>query len=219
MTNKNRGNLLVLLNLRCNDIPWLEDKLKSQLKLHAQWTSLSIQNEILEIISHSVVQRITKDVQLSRNYALIMDKTSDISCTELNVLDGITLETFLGFFSTISTEGEVLFELVKKVMTDHGGLSDVTECLARNFKNFHYIKNANCVQSNVILSKMPHCMVPKCTNGWEKTKASDITYHRVPSGPTKSIWLRNIRRDNPHKLNNSFVCSVHFTSECFIPAT
>jgi hypothetical protein len=126
MSDKNRGNLLELLNLRCNDIPWLEDKLKSQLKLHAQWTSPSIQNEILEIISHSVVQRITKDVQLSRNYALIMDETSDISRTEQvsiclrHVLDGITLETFLGFFSTISTEGEVLFELVKKVMTDHG---------------------------------------------------------------------------------------------------
>jgi hypothetical protein len=126
MSDKNRGNLLELLNPRCNDIPWLEDKLKSQLKLHAQWTSPSIQNEILEIISHSVVQRITKDVQLSRNYALIMDETSDISRTEQvsiclrHVLDGITLETFLGFFSTISTEGEVLFELVKKVMTDHG---------------------------------------------------------------------------------------------------
>ena len=22
-------------------------------------------------------------------------------------------------------------------------------------------------------------MVPKCTNGWKKTKGSDITYHRV----------------------------------------
>jgi hypothetical protein len=136
MSGKNRGNLLELLNLRCNDIPWLEDKLKSQLKLHAQWTSPSIQNEILEIISHFVVQRITKDVQLSRNYALIMDETSDISCTEQvsiclrHVLDGITLETFLGFFSTISTEGEVLFELVKKVMTDHGlELDDIVgEC-------------------------------------------------------------------------------------------
>ena len=136
MSEKNRGNLLELLNLRCNDIPWLKDKLKSQLKLHAQWTSPSIQNEILEIISHFVVQRITKDVQLSRNYALIMDETSDTSCTEQvsiclrHVLHSITLETFLGFFSTISTEGEVLFKLVKKVMTDHGlELDDIVgEC-------------------------------------------------------------------------------------------
>mgnify|MGYP002804058553 CR=1 FL=1 len=115
-----------LLNLRCDDIPWLKDKLQSQLKLHAQWTSPSIQNEILEIISHFVVQRIIQDVQLSRNYSLIMDETSDISRTEQvsiclrHVLDGKTLETFLGFFSTVSTEGEILFERVKKVITEHG---------------------------------------------------------------------------------------------------
>ena len=115
-----------LLNLRCDDIPWLKDKLQSQLQLHAQWTSPSIQNELLEIISHFVVHQITQDVQLSRNYSLIMDKTSDISRTEQvsiclrHVLDGKTLETFLGFFSTVSTEGEVLFELVKKVITEHG---------------------------------------------------------------------------------------------------
>ena len=65
---------------------------------------------------------------------------------------------------------------------------------------------------------MPHCMVPKCTNGWRKTKGSGITYHRVPSGPLKHTWLRNIKRENLCKLNNSFVCSVHFTPDCFIPA-
>ena len=35
-------------------------------------------------------------------------------------MDGKTLETFLRFFSTVSTEGEVLFEHVKKVITEHG---------------------------------------------------------------------------------------------------
>ena len=34
-SDKNRGNLLELLNLRCDDIPWLKDKLQNQLKLHA----------------------------------------------------------------------------------------------------------------------------------------------------------------------------------------
>ena len=40
-------------------------------------------------------------------------------------------------------------------------------------------------------------MVPLCTNGWRKYKETDITYHRLPTGPLKTIWLRNIRRDNP----------------------
>ena len=93
-SNKNRRNLLELLNLRCDDILWLKDKLQSQLKLHAQWTSPSIQNDILEIISHFVVQQITWGVQLSQNYSLIMDETSDISRTEQvsiylrHILDG-----------------------------------------------------------------------------------------------------------------------------------
>ena len=41
----------------------------------------------------------------------------------------------------------------------------------------------------IYISKMPHCMVPMCTNGWRKTKGTDISYHRLPSGPLKSVWL------------------------------
>ena len=37
-----------------------------------------------------------------------------------HVLDGKTLETFVGFFSTESTEGETLFKLVKKLITEYG---------------------------------------------------------------------------------------------------
>ncbi|CAB3983629.1 Hypothetical predicted protein [Paramuricea clavata] len=82
MSDINRGNLLELLHPRCDDIPWLDEKLQSQLKLHAQWTSPSIQNKILEIISRFLVERINQDVLLSPIFALIMDETSDISRTE-----------------------------------------------------------------------------------------------------------------------------------------
>ena len=36
MSDTNRGNLLELSHLRCEDIPWLKEKLQSQLKCHAQ---------------------------------------------------------------------------------------------------------------------------------------------------------------------------------------
>ena len=49
----------------------------------------------------------------------------------------------------------------------------------------------------------------KCSNGWQKTKGTDISYHRLPNGPLKSVWVRNIRRDNPRKSSHSLVCSVH----------
>lgn len=66
---------------------------------------------------------------------------------------------------------------------------------------------------------MPHCTVPLCTNGSRKTKGTDITYHRLPNGPMKSVWLRNLRRDNPRERGNTYVCSAHFTPDCFEPAT
>ena len=46
---------------------------------------------------------------------------------------------------------------------------------------------------------MPHCMVPNCSNGWRKTKGTNITYHRVPNNHMKNVWLQKIRRDNPRK--------------------
>ena len=65
-----------------------------------------------------------------------MDETSDTSRVEQvsiclrHVSDGNTLETFIGFFSTVSTEGEALFKLVKKVIVEHGlKLEDIVgEC-------------------------------------------------------------------------------------------
>ena len=45
-------------------------------------------------------------------------------------MDGKTLETFVGFFSTDSTEGELIFKLVKKVITEYGSKLEniVGEC-------------------------------------------------------------------------------------------
>ncbi|XP_068671129.1 zinc finger MYM-type protein 1-like [Montipora foliosa] len=94
-----RGNFLELLHLRCKDLPWLQSKLQAQLQLHAQWTSPSIQK--------------------SGYFGMIMDETSDISRTKevslclRYVINGETKETFVGFFATASTEGEVLYELAK----------------------------------------------------------------------------------------------------------
>ena len=82
VSDTNRGNLLKLLHQRCKDIPWLKEKLQSQLNIHTQWSSPSIQRELHEILSSFVVERISHDVLLSKNVSLIMDETSDISGIE-----------------------------------------------------------------------------------------------------------------------------------------
>ena len=120
----NRGNFLELIHLRCKDIAWLKEKLDSQLQKHAQWTSPVIQNELLQIIADLIRERITNDVRASGWYGIILDETSDISRTEQVslclsfALNGTKKEAFIGFYSTKSTEGEVLYELVKSSITE-----------------------------------------------------------------------------------------------------
>ena len=120
----NRGNFLELIHLRCKDIAWLKDKLHSQLQKHAQWTSPVIQNELLQIIADLIRKRIINDVRASGWYGIILDETSDISRTEQVslclsfALNGKKKEAFIDFYSTKSTEGEVLYELVKSAITE-----------------------------------------------------------------------------------------------------
>ena len=120
----NRGNFLELVHLRCKDIPWLKDKLNNQLQKHAQWTSPVIQNELLQTITDLIRERITNDVRVSGWYSIILDETSDISKTEQVSLflsftvNGTKKEAFIAFYSTKSTEGEVLYELVKSTVTE-----------------------------------------------------------------------------------------------------
>ena len=115
----NRGNFLELLHLRRKDLPWLQSKLQAQLQLHAQWTSPTIQNELLAFVSDLVLERITREVRKSGCFGIIMDETSNISRTEevslclRYAINGETKENFVGFFVTASTEGEFLYELAK----------------------------------------------------------------------------------------------------------
>ena len=71
-------------------------------------------------MSDLVLERITTEVRKSAYFGIIMDETSDTSITEevslclRYVFNGETKETFVGFFATASTEGEVLYELAKQ---------------------------------------------------------------------------------------------------------
>ncbi|XP_078368944.1 zinc finger MYM-type protein 1-like isoform X2 [Oculina patagonica] len=120
----NRGNFLELLHLRCKDIPWLEETLNTQLQNHAQWTSPSIQNELLEIFADLIIELICKDVKDSGWYGIIIDETSDISRAEQvsfclsYIANGSKKEAFVGFHATKTTDGATLYELVKTVINN-----------------------------------------------------------------------------------------------------
>jgi len=55
--------------------------------------------------------------------------------------------------------------------------------------------------------------VPGCIN--HSSKTSNISYHRIPNDKgLQKAWLARIRRDNL-PLQNCYVCSEHFTDDCF----
>ncbi|KAL9979781.1 hypothetical protein ACROYT_G017496 [Oculina patagonica] len=118
------GLVTKLLHLRCKDIPWLEETLNTQLQNHAQWTSPSIQNELLEIFADLIIELICKDVKDSGWYGIIIDETSDISRAEQvsfcfsYIANGSKKEAFVGFRATKTTDGATLYELVKTVINN-----------------------------------------------------------------------------------------------------
>ena len=61
---------------------------------------------------------------------------------------------------------------------------------------------------------MIHCCVPECI--YRSTKKSGISYHRIPKDKgLQKAWIARIRRDNLPPLQNCYVCSEHFTDDCF----
>ncbi|QQP57420.1 Uncharacterized protein FKW44_002402 [Caligus rogercresseyi] len=118
----NRGNLIELLHLRCKDIPWLANRLNSNLEAHRQWLSPEIQNEILKIASNLVLKEISKNVREAGKFSLIVDETSDVGNREQvavclrYVNNEQPTETFVGFYEAKSTTGETLFQIVLEVI-------------------------------------------------------------------------------------------------------
>ena len=118
-----------MLRFRCEDLPWLKTKLQTHHEEHIQWTSPKIQNKLIEIVSSLVLQRITCEVKSNGHFSVIVDETSDIRRVEQvslclrYVIEGETRKTFAGFFATGPTKGEVLYELVKKSVTNFNLLS------------------------------------------------------------------------------------------------
>ena len=164
----NRGNLI---HLRC--------KLDSQLQKHMQWTSPVIQNELLQIITDLICERITNDVRASGWYGIILDETSDISRTEQVslclsfALNGTKKEAFVDFYSTKSTEGEELYDLVKSAITDLN--LDLKNIVG---KAFYGAANMNSVQS----TQPPGKTSPRTvTNGYRLSETG--------CRPTRPPWL------------------------------
>ena len=64
---------------------------------------------------------------------------------------------------------------------------------------------------------MVNCCVPGCTNYSAKSKEAGISYHKIPKEKSlRKAWIARLRRDNLPPTENCYVCSEHFTEDCFV---
>ncbi|ODM87805.1 Zinc finger MYM-type protein 1 [Orchesella cincta] len=114
-SDKDSGNFISLLKLRASDI----SELQSWLQRPRSFTSGEIQNEILEIIAHSILRKIRGFIQDAKLYSIVVDETSDCSVKEQVSLsvriasNNLEVEEyFLGHYATESTTGECLTKVI-----------------------------------------------------------------------------------------------------------
>lgn len=118
--NDDASNFVSLLNLRSED----SAELKCWLKRDSYtWCSHGIQNEILDLLAHTVLRQLLALVQKAESYAIICDETADISRKEQfafcirftrNPLEAD--EIFVGFYEVESTTSAALYSVIKDIL-------------------------------------------------------------------------------------------------------
>jgi hypothetical protein len=104
------GNLYELIMLRSSDNPEVESSLKRE---RFVYTSHEIQNEVLQLMAHSVLRSLIADISKARIFSLIVNETTDQSTDEqvsvcVRYVDDEMqpYEVFLGLYQTADTTGE-----------------------------------------------------------------------------------------------------------------
>ena len=82
------SNFYQLNLLRSNEVPGMKEWLEKGDGEGHKFTSLDIQNEMLEIMSQKILREIMADIKKARQYSVMEDETADKSNTEQLVIDG-----------------------------------------------------------------------------------------------------------------------------------
>lgn len=113
------SNFLQLLKLRCKDFPKLECWLE---KKSEKYTSHDIQNELLKLMAHQIINGMTDEMKDSF-YAIICDEYTDISNKEqltvcLRWVDDLfnVNEDFFGFYELEDIKSDTIVSAIKDVL-------------------------------------------------------------------------------------------------------
>ena len=82
------------------------------------------------------------------------------------------------------------------------------------------VVRCSIILNSQILSLLKENVALYCTfvHKWKLKDQRDriyVSYHRLPKGSLRSVWQRNLRRQSPPSRGNTYVCSAHFTPDCF----
>ena len=118
----NRGNFLELINFQCN----YNEELKRAIDQKTfTYTSKTIQNELIEIISNEIIKLLMPSNL--KYFAIMVDETTDLGRHEQVSIciryidDNLTIkENFVGFFKTDSTTAKSLCRLVLTALENFG---------------------------------------------------------------------------------------------------
>ncbi len=123
-SSNNEGNFIELVRFRAETDKCLADHLSCAPK-NAQYTSKTIQNELIKVVGDEISGGILEEVRLAKFYSIIADEVTDASNSEVlsivvrYVHDGQIREVFLDFLKVERITGRVLGEAILKWLRDH----------------------------------------------------------------------------------------------------
>ena len=139
LEGNNPGNFQELLKLMARTGNYvLQDHLENAHR-NATYRSKTIQNELIELCAKQIKTSIVKEIVKAREYAVLADEASDISCREqLSLIfrfvdvNSEIREEFLGFLDCKgTTSGEAISNLILKELKDQG--IDINNCRGQGY--------------------------------------------------------------------------------------
>lgn len=221
------SNFCNLLKIRCED----SDELQMWLQRESYtWCSHAIQNEMIDVMSHTLLRKLITEVRNSVYFAIICDETADVGRKEQfsfclrYVTDSLEIqEQFFGFYETDSTTSTALFNIISDVLARFA--LPIVNCRGQCFDGAANMSGVyNGVQAKILgLEKRAlyvHCLahslnlvvqdtissIPKCRDALNMVK--DIVGY-VRDSPKRLAFFQSIKCDDTPQLRP--LCPTRWT--------
>ena len=215
------SNFHQLLLLRSEDDPSLNNWMA---KSNEKYTSLGIQNEILQIIALGMLRNIAKKLQAAKFFTIMADESADISykeqlvvCIRWVVDDHTAHEEFIGLHPLKDTSSKAIFDVLSdailrlgiKISDGRGQCYEVG--IAKRFKE----QNPKMLYTHCYGHALNLAVKDTCTKVRSMKDCFDIAREitkLIKDSPKKETLLKEIREEsaNSHKGIHTF-CPTRWT--------